>query len=114
MDKTQKLAALAQVLYLANLLAVPVLSLLVLCLLWFFSRDSIDAFSHYHFKLALVSGCTALGLLGIPALIFWLLGYNSAGAWTTLLMYLLITHTTLVVFGIYGLARAMTGKKLRN
>ena len=113
MDNDRKLAILAQILYLANLLAVPVIALLSLLLLLIVLRNSLDALSRYHFKLALLAGTLALLLLGIPALIFWQLGFNSAEAWTALLMYLIITHTTMVTFGIYALARAMTGKKLR-
>ena len=114
MDSGRKFAILAQILYLANLLAVPVITLLLLLLLRIVLRNSLNTLSQYHFKLALVAGTLALLLLGIPALIFWQLGYNSAEAWTTLLMYLIITHTTMVTFGIYALARAMTGKRLRN
>ena len=113
MDKDRKLAILAQILYLANLLAIPVIGLLLLFILLFVLRPYLDTFSRYHFKLALLTGSIALLLLGIPALSFWQLGYNSAEAWTTLLMYLIITHTTMVTFGIFALARAMTGKKLR-
>ena len=55
-----------------------------------------------------------MSFFGVPALGFWLQGYNSAEAWTILLMYLLIAHTTFVIAGIYSLARAMTGKRLYN
>lgn len=114
MDNSRKLATLAQILYLANLLAIPVIGLLLLLSLLFTLRTTLDTFSRYHFKLALMTGTIAILLLGIPALFFWQLGYNSAEAWTTLLMYLIITHTSMVTFGIFALARAMTGKRLRN
>ena len=113
MDNSRNLASLAQLLYLANLLAIPGIALLLLALLRVMLRERLDSFSRYHFRLALLSGCIALLVLGIPALIFWQLGYDSAGAWTTLLMYLLVIHTTFVILGIYSLARAMTGKRLR-
>ncbi|MGD8384987.1 MAG: hypothetical protein PVF89_06240 [Lysobacterales bacterium] len=112
MVRSQKLATLAQSLYLANLLAIPVVALLLLCLLRLILRARLDDFSRYHFRLALLAGCIALLLLGIPALIFLQFGPGSAGAWTSLLMYLLIVHTSLVVFGIYSLARAMTGNRI--
>ena len=114
MDKSLKLASLAQLLYLANLLAIPGIALLLLGLMRFILRDRLDSFSRYHFRLALAAGCIALLILAIPALIFWMIGYNSAEAWTTLLMYLLIIHTSFVIFGIYSLAQAMTGKRLRS
>ena len=112
MNKSQEHACLAQLLYLANLLAIPGLALLLLCLLWLMLRRRLDDFSRYHFRLALLAGCSALLVLGIPALGFWLHGNHGAGDWTVLLMYILIVHTTFVIFGIYALARAMTGKKL--
>jgi len=113
MDKSRKLASLAQILYLANLLAIPVLALIILCLLSFVFRNTLDSLSRYHFKLALLTGSIALLILGIPALSFWLLGLSSAEAWTTLLLFLIVIHTSLVMFGIFALARAMSGRKLR-
>lgn len=113
MDNRQQFAILAQLLYLANLLAIPGLALLLLWLLRWLLRDRLDALGRYHFRLALLGSGGALLILSIPALCFWLLGYHSAGAWTALLLFLIVTHTTLVVFGIYALARAMTGRKLR-
>lgn len=112
MDNSRKLASLAQLLYLANLLAAPGIALLLLALLRFMLRGRLDGFSRYHFRLALLAGCAAILVIGLPALGFWLRGYDSPQAWTALLMYLLIMHTAFVVFGIYSLARAMTGKRL--
>jgi hypothetical protein len=114
MDNDHKLAVLAQLLYLANLLAVPGVALLLLWLLRLLLRDRLHALSRYHFRLALLGSGGALLILGIPALCFWLLGHHSPEAWTYLLLFLIVTHTTLVMFGIFALARAMTGRKLRN
>jgi len=114
MDKSRKLASLAQLLYLANLLAIPVLALIILCMLLFAFRNTLDSLSRYHFKLAVLSGGMGLLILGIPPLSFWLLGYTGAEAWTTLLLFLIVIHTSLVMFGIFALARAMSGRKLQN
>jgi hypothetical protein len=114
MAENRKLATLAQSLYLANLLVIPVIALLLLCLLRLTLRTHLDDFSRYHFRLALLAGGIALLLLGIPAWVFWQFGPGGARAWTSLLLYLLIAHTSLVIFGIYSLARAMTGNRIRG
>lgn len=114
MDNNRRLASLAQLCYLANLLAIPGFALLLLWLLRYVLRHRLDNLARYHFRLALLTGGTALLILGIPPLVFWLLGYTSAEAWTTLLLFLIVIHTSLVMLGIFALARAMSGRKLRN
>lgn len=113
MDKQHRHAVLAQLLYLANLLAIPGLALLLLWLLRYLLHDKLDSLSRYHFQLAISVGSGALLILGMPPLFLWLLGYRSAESWTGMLLFLLVTHTSLVIFGIYALAQAMTGRRLK-
>jgi len=114
MDNNRKLASLAQLFYLANLLAIPGLALLLLWLLRYLLREQLDPLSRYHFRLALLGSSGALLILGLPTLCFWLLGQHSHEAWTYLFLLLIVTHTTFVMLGIFALAQAMSGKKLKN
>lgn len=113
-DKRQlRLAILAQVLYLGNLLALPGILLLVLIYLYFrFARGRSSDLATAHIRLATWMSLLGFVLLGSTVAVFWLAGLYTAGTWTAVILILLIMHTSLVMFGIVALARAMAGKPL--
>lgn len=115
MNRTQHAAIAYQLLYLVNLLALPLLSILILWLAYTtVFRKQRNEFNRHHYRIALWGSSIGLLLIGLPALAFYQAGYNSAEAWTTLILYLIVTHTTLVMFGIFTLAKAIAGKQLRE
>ena len=52
-------------------------------------------------------------LLVVNALILLLGGYDSPSTWVVLILYFSTCHTTLVILGVVGLAKAMAGKHYR-
>ena len=107
----QRLAVIAESLYLANLLLLPGLSFVILAYLFFKHRDhqSLVAQCHLHqtFVASLFGGIL---LVAVNLWILWLGGFHSSTTWLILILYFTIVHSTLVLLGIVGLARAMGGR----
>jgi hypothetical protein len=108
-------AVAAESLYLTNLLLLPGLAFLVLLWLWRRYRragsplGSPLARSHLAQTL---SGSLWAGVLLIVAngLILLLGGYEGAYTWVVLITYFTLCHSSLVVLGAFGLAKAMAGQ----
>lgn len=107
----RRLAILAESLYVANLLVLPVLSFLALA--WLFLRASrqTPALARAHISQAF--SATIWGgvlLVLVSALILALGGFETVGAWTLVILYFTTVHATFVLFGIVGLAKALAGR----
>lgn len=113
-DKTppgQALAVMAEALYLANLLLVPGLSFAILLRLYFKHRATAPLLAVCHLKQTLSASIWAGILLVLANLAIFLLGgYTSANTWTVAIIYFTTCHSTLVLLGILGLAKAMAGQ----
>ncbi len=106
-------AVLLQSLYLINLLAAPLLTLIPIVYLCRKNWHSPDPVASCHTRqVAAVTIWFGIVFFG-GILLFWLLGNNSPEHWTVLLMYLIVFHTTFVMIGMVGLARALSGKTYR-
>ncbi|WP_143821186.1 hypothetical protein [Motiliproteus sp. MSK22-1] len=100
-------------LYLINLLALPGIALIpmaYLCKKYWYSQDLLTV---CHVRQVVASTIWFFLVFFGGVLIFWLLGDNSPEHWTMLLMYLIVFHTTFVMVGMIGLAKAITGKPYR-
>lgn len=105
------LAITAEVLFLANLLLAPGLAFLAIAWLWVRRRGAASDTARCHLNqtfwvslwggLLLVLVCSVLALLG---------GLDWEWTWVAVILYFTCVHSTLVVFGILGLARAMAGQ----
>ncbi len=108
------LAVTAESLFLANLLLIPGLGFLVLAFLFFkHHRDSEPlALSHLEqtFSASLWGGVL---LVIVNLLILMLGGYGGAYTWMIVIIYFTICHSTLILLGMFGLAKAMSGKCFR-
>ncbi|MFA5241130.1 MAG: hypothetical protein WC029_08280 [Sulfuricella sp.] len=108
----QTLAVAAEALYIANLLLAPGLSFAILVWLYFKHRASAPSLAVCHLKQTVSASIWAGILLVIANLAILLLGgYTSANTWTVLIIYFTTCHSTLVLLGILGLAKAMAGQK---
>jgi hypothetical protein len=110
----QTLAILAESLYLANLLLAPGLAFIVL--LYLYRKHSITAppLAACHLRQTLSASLWAGMLLIIVNLLILLLGgYQGITAWLLVILYFTVCHTTLVLLGIFGLAKAMAGQCFR-
>lgn len=108
----QTLAVTAEALYIANLLVLPGLSFIILLKLYFKHRSSAPLLAICHLKQTVSASIWAGILLVVANLVILLLGgYTSANTWTVLIIYFTTCHSTLVLLGILGLAKAMAGQK---
>lgn len=105
------LAVAAQSLYLLNLLLLPGLAFLILLALWGMKRHHAPPLAVAHLSQAMSGSLWAGALLVVAnGLVLLLGGYEGIYAWVALITYFTVCHGTLVVFGAYGLAKAMSGQ----
>lgn len=109
-----QLAILAEALFLSNLLLLPGVCFVWLTYLYFKHRNSAPALARNHLKQTFIASLVGGILLVIANLAILLLGgYQSANTWVVLILYFTTAHSTLVLLGIVGLAKAMAGSEYR-
>lgn len=107
----QGLAVLAESLFLANLLVLPGIAFLALG--WLFMRcdrhtpELARAHIHQAFSASLWAG-VLLVLVNLVIILFG--GYQGAYTWVIVILYFTFVHSTLVILGMVGLAKAMAGQ----
>lgn len=105
------LAVTAEVLYLVNLLLLPLLAFIVLVWLYWRYAPQATSLAACHLKQTLSASIWAgIMLVLVNALIIMLGGYDSPSTWIVVILYFTTIHATLVLLGTLGLARAMSGK----
>lgn len=110
----QGLAVLAEALFLLNLLALPVLAFVIVGGLWLKFRDSAPPLARQHLKQACyVSFWGGVLITGMGSVILLAGGLHSPWTWVALILYFTCIHSTLVLFGMYALIRAMNGQPWR-
>ena len=111
LDNNRNIAIIAEALYLANLLILPGVAFLILARLFVKHKDKLSELGKSHliqtFYISLIGG--ALIIVIIAALLL-AGGFNSAYIWMWVILYFTLIHSTLVVFGALGLAKAMSSK----
>ncbi len=110
----QQLASTAALLYLVNLLLLPGIALGGL--IWLRSRhaDNNTPLASYHLRLAFNASLIAMCIIAGGSGILWLLFSHTATGISMVLLYAITSHTACVMWGIFCLARAMSGKYLRK
>jgi len=106
----QDLAIAAEVLFLTNLMLAPGLAFLAIVWLWRRHREA-PPLARCHLDqafwvslwggLLLVVACTAILALG---------GLDWEWTWVIVVIYFTCVHSTLILFGVVGLAKALAGK----
>jgi uncharacterized Tic20 family protein len=110
----QNLAVLAEALFLINLLLLPGLAFAGLLALWLKYKDSAPPLARQHLKQAtFVSLIGGFLIVTLSGLILVLGGLDWAWTWVVLVLYFTCIHSTLVLFGMYGLIKAMSGQVWR-
>ena len=109
----QNLAIAAQSLYLANLLILPGIAFLGLLWLWKTNADAAPLARNHLRQTVFVSLWGALLLAVLSTAFIALGGLHSAWTWVAVILYFTCIHSTLVLFGMFGLARAMAGRSFR-
>lgn len=110
----QGLAVAAESLFLADLLLAPGICFAVLLWLWLRHRDSAPPLARQHLKQAtFVSFCGGVLIVSISAVFIALGGLQWEWTWVLVIMYFTCIHSTLVMFGVFGLSKAMAGQTWR-
>lgn len=108
----QSLAVWAETLYLANLLLAPGLAFFALLWLYFKRNADMPALAVCHLRQTISASLWAGSLLVIAnAAIILLGGYAAPKTWMIVIIYFTTCHSTLVLLGVLGLAKAMAGQK---
>jgi uncharacterized Tic20 family protein len=108
----QELAVIAESLYLANLLLLPGIAFVILLVLYWRRARSAPPLALCHLRQTLSASLWAgMLLVMINGLIIALGGYTAAQLWVIVILYFTIGHSTFVMLGILGLARALAGQK---
>lgn len=105
---------MAESLYLANLLLLPGIAFVLLLWLYRRQRSGATSLALCHLRQTVTASIWA-GVLLLPITILTITvgGYESIAAWTAAILYFTVCHTSLVLMGIIGLARAMAGRPWR-
>jgi O-antigen ligase len=106
-----RLAVIAEALYLANLLALPGLAFLVLAWLWYRERHTAPLLGRLHLEQTFtVSLWGGILIVVCSATILVFGGLDQRWTWVAVILYFTCVHSTLVLLGVVGLAKAMACK----
>lgn len=110
----QNLAVLAEALYLANLLLVPGIAFVILLWLWLRNKDSAPPLARQHLRqTTFVSLYGGTLIVALSAIFLAIGGLHWEWTWVVVIMYFTCVHSTLVMFGMFGLAKALAGQVWR-
>lgn len=105
------IAVAAEALYLVNLMLLPGLAFLVLLALWWRHRRDAPPLARIHLRQTLAGSLWAGALLiAGNAIILLMGGYDAPHTWVVVVLYFTACHTTLILFGALGFAKALAGK----
>jgi hypothetical protein len=104
----------AESLYLANLLVIPGIGFIVLAVLFLRIDRHTPPLAVAHLSQTFFASLWAGILLVVVNLGIVLLGgYRGPSVWMVIIIYFTICHSTLILVGMLGLAKAMAGKCYR-
>jgi len=107
----QTLAVSAELFFLLNLVFLPVIGFIVLTVLYLRYRNTAPALARCHLRQTFNASIWAgIMLVLVNGLIILLGGYDSPSVWVIVIIYLTSIHTVFIMFGTFGLTRAMNGK----
>ncbi|MCW8931895.1 MAG: hypothetical protein OQL19_16885 [Gammaproteobacteria bacterium] len=113
-QKDTNIAMLAEALFLANLLLIPVIPFLVLFYLFRKQAQNPNSVAYNHLRQTFIASILAGIFIVIIAAVFYFFSSTSAAiTWTIILTYLTCVHSVFVMLGIYGLSKAMAGQKVK-
>jgi uncharacterized Tic20 family protein len=108
------LAVAAETLYLVNLMLLPGVAFLVLLVLYLSRRRHAAPLAANH--LAQTTGVSLIGgalLITVSAAVILLVGRDTAATWVLVILYFTFIHSTLILLGVLGLVRALSGQHFR-
>jgi len=106
-------AVLVESLYVANLLILPVLAFIILALIFIKKHGSLPALADSHLEQTM-SASIWIGVFffitAITVMLMNLVGIEDVTLWIIAIITFTIIHATMVLFGVFGLAKALAGK----
>ena len=110
---SSSVAILAETLFLANLLLIPVIPFLILFYLYKKYAQQPNSLSFNHIKQTFMASIAAgVFIVGVVAVFYFLSNISAAATWTIIITYITCVHSLFIMIGIYGLAKAMSGSKV--
>ena len=107
----QNLAVAAELFFLLNLVFLPVIGFIILLGLYLRYKNHASALVRCHLRQTFVASIWAgVMLVLVNGLIIFLGGYDSPSVWVIVILYLTSIHSAFIMFGTFGLTRAMNGK----
>ncbi len=107
----QKIAVMAESLYLVNLLLLPGVGFIMLLWLWWKHSSTAPQIACCHLWQTLSASIWAgMLLVFVNGLVILTGGYQSPWVWLIVGLYFTICHSALVLLGVMGLAKAMAGQ----
>jgi uncharacterized membrane protein len=109
----QGFAVLVESLYVINLLYVPVLSFIILVLLFLTRHGSLPPLANSHLEQTISAGFKTAVMLfvgGMTTMMVRLTGVEDVILWMVIIILFTVLHATMVLLGIVGLAKALAGK----
>jgi uncharacterized Tic20 family protein len=106
-------AVLIESLYVANLLILPILAFVVLALIFIKKHGELPTLADSHLEQT-ISASIWIGIIffvaAITIMMMNLLGMEDVTLWIITIITFTIIHATMVLFGVFGLAKALAGK----
>lgn len=109
----QSLAVLAESLYVANLLILPFAAFFLLVIIFLKKHDKASALAKSHLEQTLSASIAIAFMFTAAAGVVMLLkmwGLEDVAVWMLVVILFTIIHASMVLFGVFGLAKAMAGK----
>ncbi len=109
----QSMAILSESLYIANLLLIPLLGFIILAIIFIRNHDSAPVLARSHLEQT-VSASIWIGLIffiaALTVMMLNLVGVEDLTIWMTVIIVFTLFHASMVLLGIIGLSKALSGK----
>lgn len=106
-----QIASAAATLYLLNILLLPFGAFVLLLLLYQRQRHNVSTLVQCHLIQALrASICACFMLILISAGILLFGDLHQVSTWIVLILYVLCVHSVFILFGVFALTKALSGK----
>lgn len=107
----QGIAVAAESLYLVNLMLAPGFGFLAIAWLWLKHRSDAPLLARCHLDQTFFVSLWGGALIVVACAAFLLVfGWDWEWTWVFVIMYFTCVHSTLILLGMLGLAKAMAGK----
>ena len=114
-DQKQTMAAIiSETLFLANLLLIPVIPFLILFSMYQKHKHNPDSLAFNHIRQNFIASIWAgIFIVCVAGTFYFLSDISEAATWTIIITYMTCVHSVFVMYGIYGLSKAMGGYKVK-